>query len=113
MGRVEAEVFTERFFMLRIFLLGESARVSPERVGNGVDACSPDCMLSCANNEPVLEDLMEEPGSIDTGDSGEELGEGSLSAESRVDTVVVGDDSTDSKVEVESRRNSWDEMLEF
>ena len=46
MGRVEADVFTERFFMLRIFLLGESARVSPERVGNGFDVCSPDCMVS-------------------------------------------------------------------
>ena len=56
---------------------------------------------------------MEEPGSIDVGDSGEELGEGSVSAESNVDTVVVGDDSTDSKVEAESRRNSWDETLEF
>ena len=32
-GRFEAEVLTDKFFMLRIFLLGESERSKPGRVG--------------------------------------------------------------------------------
>lgn len=47
------------------------------------------------------------------GDSGDELGDGSVSAESRVDMVVVGDESADSKVEAESRRTIGDEQCEL
>ena len=41
----------------------------------------------------------------ESGVSGGERGEGSVREDSTVDIVVVGDDSVDSKVEVESRRN--------
>ena len=43
-----------------------------------------------------------ERGAADCGDSGEELGEGSVSEESMVDIVVVGEESVDSKVDAES-----------
>lgn len=61
----------------------------------------------------VLRDLNDAMGNIDVMDSGDELGDGSVSAESIVEHVVVGDDSADSNVEAESRRNNCDEMLEF
>lgn len=61
----------------------------------------------------VLRDLNDAMGSMDVTDSGEELGEGSVRAESMVETVVVGDDSADANVEAESRRKNCDEMLEF
>lgn len=38
----------------------------------------------------------------DSGDSGDELGEGSVREESIVETVVVGEESVDSKVDAES-----------
>ena len=38
------------------------------------------------------------------GDSGEEFGEGCVKEDATVETVEVGDDSVDSKVDVESRR---------
>lgn len=47
------------------------------------------------------------------GDSGDELGEGSVSAESSVEIVVVGDESADSKVDAESRRMMGDEKCEL
>ena len=44
-------------------------------------------------------DLKDSPGSAEDGVSGEELGEGSAtSGESKVELVVVGDDSVDSEV---------------
>jgi hypothetical protein len=44
-------------------------------------------------------DLKDNPGSAEDGVSGEELGEGSaISGESKVELVVVGDDSVDSDV---------------
>lgn len=55
----------------------------------------------------------DDSGSTDVGDSGDELGEGSVMVESNVDIVVVGDDSADSKVEAESRRNVGDEKCEL
>lgn len=63
--------------------------------------------------ELVLKDLKDAIGSMDVADSGEELGDGSVRAESMVEIVVVGEDSADSKVEAESVRNSCDEMLEL
>lgn len=35
--RFEADVFTDRFFMLRIFLFGESARSTPGKIGNELE----------------------------------------------------------------------------
>ena len=48
-------------------------------------------------------------GAIELGDSGDELGEGSVSVVSVVDMVVVGDDSTDSNVAFESFRNKGED----
>ena len=45
-------------------------------------------------------------GNSEFGDSGDELGEGSVSEDSIVEIVVVGEDSTDSNVEAESRRKA-------
>ena len=49
-----------------------------------------------------------ERGSMVVGDSGEELGEGSV-RESIVEIVVVGEESVDSKVDVESLRSMGEE----
>ena len=35
--RLDAEVFTDRFFILRIFLFGESARSTPGKTGNELE----------------------------------------------------------------------------
>lgn len=40
--RFDAEVFTDRFFILRIFLFGESARSTPGKVGNELEKGSLD-----------------------------------------------------------------------
>ena len=61
----------------------------------------------------VPKGFKDDKGSNDVGDSGAELGEGSVSEESTVDIVVVGDDSADSKVEAESRRKIGDEKCEL
>lgn len=61
----------------------------------------------------VRNDFSDDSGNCEVGDSGDELGEGSVRAESRVDMVVVGDDSADSKVEAESRRIRGDEKCEL
>ena len=63
--------------------------------------------------ELVLKDLKDAMGSIDVADSGEELGDGSVRAESIVEIVVVGEDSMDSKTEAESLPNDCDEILEL
>lgn len=38
--RFDAEVFTDKFFMLRIFLFGESPRSTPGKVGNELEKAS-------------------------------------------------------------------------
>lgn len=38
--RFDAEVFTDRFFILRIFLFGESARSTPGKTGNELEKAS-------------------------------------------------------------------------
>lgn len=55
--------------------------------------------------EFVLRLLNDERGEEESGVSGGERGEGSVREEPTVDIVVVGEDSVDSKVELESRRN--------
>lgn len=54
--------------------------------------------------EFVLRFLNDVRGEEESGVSGGERGEGSVREDSTVDIVVVGEDSVDSKVEVESRR---------
>lgn len=53
--------------------------------------------------------FRDDSGSDEVGDSGDELGDGSVSDESIVEMVVVGDESADSNVEVESRRKMGEE----
>lgn len=113
MGRVEAVVFTDRFFMFLIFLLGESTRFKPGNVEKGLAGELAESGVVAVAIELVLNDLNDDIGNKDVADCGEEPGEGSVMAESMVETVVVGEDSTDSKVEAESLRNSWDEIPEF
>ena len=103
--RFDAEVFTDRFFILRIFLFGESARSNPGKIGNELEKGSlrsiSDGLLGI---EFVLRLLNDFKGEESSGVSGGERGDGSVREDSTVDIVVVGDDSVDSKVEVESRR---------
>lgn len=106
MGRVEAVVFTDRFFMFLIFLLGESARLSPGNVEKGLAGELAESGVVVVAIELVLKDLKDDIGNKEVADSGEEPGDGSVMAESMVEIVVVGEDSADSKVEVESLRNS-------
>ena len=55
--------------------------------------------------EFVLKILNDVRGEEESGVSGGERGEGSVREDPNVEMVVVGEDSVDSKVEVESRRN--------
>lgn len=110
--RFDANVFTDKFFILRIFLFGDSARSRPGKDGNEFENVFLLSIILCAAGvELVLRVLKEERGNIEVGESGEELGDGSVSEDSIVDMVVVGEDSTDSNVEVESRRNVCEEKL--
>lgn len=109
---VDAEVLTERFFVFLSLLLGEWARFSPFKLPNGLPGELAVSSVLVVATELVLKDLNEVMGSNDVADSGDELGDGSVRAESMVETVVVGEDSTDSNVEAESLRNRGDEMLE-
>lgn len=104
--RFEAEVFTERFFILRIFLFGESARSTPGKFGNELEKGSLRSMSAwLLGTEFVLKFVNDVRGEDESGVSGGERGEGSVREDPTVDIVVVGEDSVDSKVELESRRN--------
>ena len=103
--RLDAEVFTERFLVLRIFLFGESARLRFETLAKGFESCSPPSI----DVTPAFVDLNDERGDNEIGDSGEELGDGSVMEESNVEIVVVGEDSIDSKVDAESLRSNGKE----
>lgn len=101
------DVLTDRFFIFRIFLFGESARSTPGRIGNELEKLSLwffSSIMPRPGTELVLRFLNDVYGRRDSGDSGGELGEGSVREDSIVEMVVVGEDSTDSKVDVESRR---------
>ena len=107
--RFEAEVLTERFFILRIFLFGDSALSTPGKIGNELENGSLrsfSSIIPFVGTECVLRALNDARGRNDSGDSGGELGDGSVSEDSMVEIVVVGDDSMESlKVEAESLRN--------
>ena len=90
--------------MFRIFLLGESDLSKPGKVGNEFENCSLFSIFPWGITRFVLGCLNEVLGEAESGDSGDELGEGSVNEDSTVEMVVVGEDSLDSKVEVESRR---------
>lgn len=98
---LEPLVLSDRFFVFRIFLLGEPARLNPARCGGGpAGKLSWLITLSSLTGEDVFSDEKDESGNDKVGDSGDELGDGSVSVESRVDIVVVGDESEDSDLKV-------------
>lgn len=106
-GRFAPKVFTDRFFVFRGFLFGESERLNPGRLGDGLEGKLDRNMLSSSElGVATLEELREDIGSREVGESGDELGDDSVSVESTVDMVVVGEDSVDSvrMVFEESRR---------
>ena len=109
--RLEAVVLTDRFFILRIFLFGESPRLSPGRLAKAVGGRS-EWSMPCNGDGldvPKVGPNVER-GAADCGDSGDELGEGSVSEELAVDMVVVGEESLDSKVDAESLLNMGEEQ---
>lgn len=110
--RVVADVLTDKFLVFLILLLGESARFEPGSVPNGLEGELALAGVLVVAIELVLRDLNDALGCKEDADSGEELGDGSVRAESMVETVVVGEDSTDAKVEAESLRNICEETLE-
>ena len=106
-GLWDAEVFRERFFVLR-FLPGESPRLKPGKFGSGLSGGS--MVTSRGAVEPALRDSKDPRGINEVGDSGDELGDGSVSEESNVEIVVVGEESVESdlQVEEEPRRGNRD-----
>ena len=95
--------------MFRIFLFGESPLFRPGKLAKAEDGRCDSSDMSVPNCLSDLNDVRSlERGSVDVGDSGEELGEGSV-RESMVEIVVVGEESVDSKVDVESLRNTGEE----
>ena len=111
-GLWDADVFRERFLVLR-FLPGESPRLKPGIFGSGLSGGS--MATSRGEFELVLRDSKEPRGIVDVGDSGEELGDGSVSEESNVEMVVVGEESVESDlyVEEEPRRGIRDKKSLF
>ena len=100
-------VLTDRFFVFRGFLFGESDRLNPGRLGDELVGKPARYILSSPNlGAPSFDELRDVTGSRLFGDSGDELGDGSVRVESTVDIVVVGEDSVDSdgSVAIESRR---------
>ena len=94
---------------MRIFLFGESPLFRPGKLANAEDGRCDSSNMSAPNGLSDLNDVRSlESGRVDVGDSGEELGEGSV-RESMVEIVVVGEESVDSKVDVESLRNTGEE----
>ena len=92
--------------MLRILLLGESPRFKVPKAGKAaVEGLG--CSIPLNPFGIAVIDL--DRGAMEFGDSGDELGEGSVSVVSIVDMVVVGDDSTDSNVPTESFRNKGED----
>ena len=97
---VDVDMFKERFFMFRTFLPGDSGRVRP---GRGRSEPGGDSIPPFSGDWPVdRKDRKDERGGIETADSGDELGEGSVTdEESNVEMVVVGEESVDSELTVE------------
>lgn len=87
----------DRFLVLRARLLGEFGR--PEEAGRDVGDSS---LLVLLSRVHVLKVVMREGG-----DSGEESGVLSVIADSRVDTVVVGEVFADEVVDVETLCWCW------
>lgn len=92
-GLWDAEVLRDKFLVLR-FLPGESPRLKPGKFGRGLSGWS--IVASRGEDELAFRVSKEPRGIMDVGDSGDELGDGSVSEESNVEIVVVGDESVES-----------------
>ncbi len=107
--RVGAAMFRDRFLVLRGFLPGERGAPWPKNglsggVIPGCCCCCAGCSRACGarragSGRDGAAIVREMP---DVGDSGDELGEESVTDESTVDTVVVGDEFDDSEAEVDT-----------
>jgi hypothetical protein len=95
----------ERFFTLRE--LDASERAASGALDAAVRRCMP---LSCAGSDSVEDFIMAlkgDRGRVELGDSGDELGDGSvMDGESKVELVVVGDESVESE-EMEAPLLCW------
>lgn len=93
-------VLKDKFFVLRSLLPGDSGREDSGGVGSnfGNGASGIRSSTECDRRSDIM-DLKGASGANEVGDSGEELGEGSVTeAESSVEIVVVGDESVDSEL---------------
>ena len=86
----------ERFFTLREPDASGRARSWACTVAMG--RCVPSVRATSDSGEAFIMVLKGDRGSVEFGDSGEELGDGSvMDGESKVETVVVGDESVESE----------------
>jgi hypothetical protein len=96
---------SERFFTLRE--LDASGRAASGALDAAVGRCLP---LSCGGPNSVEDFIMTlkgDRGRAELGDSGDELGDGSvMDGESKVELVVVGDESVESE-EIEAPLLCW------
>ena len=98
LSKCEFEVLTARFLRLRSFFDGVIGRCSSN---TGAEPRLDGMLLLLSSNEHDDDDDV--PLSLDSGDSGEVPGEGSvITDESVVEKVVVGDESVESEAEVET-----------
>ena len=107
----------DKFLVFLGFLFGEPGRSFLGDVEDGgIDKRSGESMEeACELDVKLLKVLRAESGGKELGDSGEELGEGSVNEESTVEIVVVGDDSVESvlRVFVDARRCSVEGFMEL
>ena len=117
-GELNASLFDptglrDRFLVLRNFLPGESARAPKlASCGGGLVGKASFSMTVW----PLEEDFCDEKDAFRemVGDSGDELGEGSVRVESAVEMVVVGEESVDSDLNVfDDRRRYRYPLWEF
>jgi hypothetical protein len=85
----------DRFFTLRE--LDASVRAGSGALPTTGGGCMPSPGASWGSGVDFIPDWKGDSGSVEFGDSGEELGDGSvMDGESKVETVVVGDESVES-----------------
>jgi len=95
----------ERFFTLRE--LDASGRAASRALDAAVGPCLPSSCAGPDSAEDFIMALKGDRGRVELGDSGDELGDGSvMDGESKVEFVVVGDESVESE-EMEAALLCW------
>ena len=92
-------VLIDRFLVFRGLLFGDPA-LSSWRVGEGVRERLPECSIVGLRGVWFGSFCLLRDGNNKFGDSGDELGDGSVRVESTVETVIVGEGSVDSDLAV-------------